>query len=350
MTSRIEDYALICDRLAAGLVGLDGSIDWLCLPALRLGARCSRLCSARRRTATGGSRHAPAAPARAVATAATRSSWRPSGAAPDGTVRVIDFMPDARRGPRRRPHRRGRSRPGRHAQRAAAAVRLRRRHPVGPPPRRRDRRRRRPGLGMAAPPTCPHHGRDFASFADFTVAAGRAQSGSSSPGTRRTCTAPARSTRTRHSPRPSEFWRSWSGRCTYDGPYRDGRPALAAHAQGTDVRADRRHRRGAPRRRCPRHLGGVRNWDYRYCWLRDATFTLDALLAAGYIDEAQALAGVAAARDRRRPDRAADPVRRRRRAATARVRAAWLAGYERSPPVRVGNAASTSSSSTCTAR
>ena len=90
----------------------------------------------------------------------------------------------------------------------------------------------------------------------------------------------------------------------------------------------------------PEELGGERNWDYRFCWIRDATLTLYALLSSGYRDEANAWRRMDAARRRRPPVAAADHVRPRRRAAAAR-RSSFpgSAGYEDSKPVRIGNAA-----------
>mgnify|MGYP003694411701 CR=1 FL=1 len=74
------------------------------------------------------------------------------------------------------------------------------------------------------------------------------------------------------------------------------RGPVAHHAEGPHVRADRRHRRGRRPRRCPSSLGGVRNWDYRYCWLRDATFALYALMTARLRGGGARMAGVAPAR------------------------------------------------------
>ena len=119
------------------------------------------------------------------------------------------------------------------------------------------------------------------------------------------------------------------------------RAAIADHAQGAHLRADRAASSPRRRPRLPEQIGGVRNWDYRYCWLRDATFTLVALIDAGYRDEAPRVARLAAAR--RRP---ATPPSCRSCTASAGERRLtefeldWLPGYEGSRPVRIGNAAS----------
>jgi GH15 family glucan-1,4-alpha-glucosidase len=135
------------------------------------------------------------------------------------------------------------------------------------------------------------------------------------------------------------FWRTWAQRCTYDGRWRDlvvrsmiTLKALTYAPTGGIV--------AAPTTSLPEELGGVRNWDYRYCWLRDASLTLDALMLGGYLDEARAfrdwllrtVAGNPAdlqimydiAGGRRLPE----------------LELGWLPGYEGSKPVRVGNAAS----------
>jgi GH15 family glucan-1,4-alpha-glucosidase len=134
------------------------------------------------------------------------------------------------------------------------------------------------------------------------------------------------------------WWGEWSGRCTYDGEWRDlvvrsliTLKALTYMPSGGIV--------AAATTSLPEKIGGVRNWDYRYCWLRDATLTLLALLNGGYVDEARAWD------DWLMRAVAGDPTRTKimyglageRRLAEYEV--PWLPGYEGSKPVRVGNAA-----------
>ena len=130
----------------------------------------------------------------------------------------------------------------------------------------------------------------------------------------------------------------WSAQCTYaaSGATRVVRSLITLKAltyapTGGIV--------AAPTTSLPEEIGGVRNWDYRFCWLRDATFTLYALMLGGYADEARRLAGLAPARRGRRPRPAADHVRRGRRAAAARADPRLAARLRGSRPVRIGNAA-----------
>jgi len=137
----------------------------------------------------------------------------------------------------------------------------------------------------------------------------------------------------------ARWWRRWAGQSTYEGRWRDlvtrsliTLKALTYAPTGGIV--------AAPTASLPEWIGGVRNWDYRFCWLRDATFTLLALIQAGYLDEARAW------RDwlvRAVAGSPADlqimygPAGERR---LTEFQVDWLAGYEGSAPVRVGDAAS----------
>ena len=125
-----------------------------------------------------------------------------------------------------------------------------------------------------------------------------------------------------------EYWLSWAEGCTHVGDYHDEihqsllvLKALTYAPTGGIV--------AAPTTSLPERIGGVRNWDYRFCWLRDATLTLLAMLRSGYRDEAIMLARLALARRCRRPGRRADHVRPRRRATPRRIcarLATWLRG------------------------
>jgi len=136
-----------------------------------------------------------------------------------------------------------------------------------------------------------------------------------------------------------EWWESWSGRCNYEGEWHDlvvrsliTLKALTFAPTGGIV--------AAPTTSLPECLGGVRNWDYRYCWLRDATMTLYALLVGGYTEEAVAWRNWllrAVAGDPADLQIMYGPAGERR---LTEFEVPWLGGYERSAPVRVGNAAS----------
>ena len=139
-------------------------------------------------------------------------------------------------------------------------------------------------------------------------------------------------------PATEKDWRNWSERCTYPGRWRDAvvrslitLKALTYAPTGGIV--------AAPTTSLPEQPGGVRNWDYRYCWLRDATFTLNALLLAGYQDEAVAwrewlLRAVAGSPEDLQMLYSVTGERR-----LDEYEIDWLPGYGGAGPVRVGNAA-----------
>src|ERR1700722_4006617 len=136
-----------------------------------------------------------------------------------------------------------------------------------------------------------------------------------------------------------KFWDEWVSRCTYQGAYRDAvvrslitLKALTYRPTGGIV--------AAATTSLPEDIGGVRNWDYRYCWLRDATITLEALLRTGYLEEARAWRfwlGRAIAGDPEDIQIMYGVAGERR---LAEGGADWLPRYENSAPVRIGNAAS----------
>jgi GH15 family glucan-1,4-alpha-glucosidase len=139
--------------------------------------------------------------------------------------------------------------------------------------------------------------------------------------------------------RTEDWWRDWSGRCTYQGPYREAvlrslitLKALTYAPTGGIV--------AAATTSLPEEIGGVRNWDYRFCWLRDGAFTLVALARLGYTEEATAWGAWL------RRAIAGDPAQIQimyglgGEHRLTEIELPWLSGYEGSRPVRIGNAAS----------
>ncbi|MDP9393349.1 MAG: glycoside hydrolase family 15 protein [Actinomycetota bacterium] len=331
----IEDYAVIGDTQTAALVGRDGSLDWLCLPRFDSGAMFAALLGTEE---NGRWLLAAAQPVRA-----TRRRYRGDTLVLEtefdtdsGTVRVIDLMPPRGEAP--------------DVVRIVEGVR-------GSVPLRMELRLRfdygsvipwvrRVGhdvVAVAGPDavylrsSVPVRGEDFKTVADFVVGEGQRESF-------------VLTWRESHLPTPSpvdpfralaeteSYWQDWVSHCTYDGKWRDAvvrslltLKALTYGPTGGIV--------AAATTSLPEKLGGVRNWDYRFCWLRDATITLQAFLYSGFTGEAEAwrrwlLRAIAG-----------DPAKMQIMYGVAGERrltefeAHWLPGYAASKPVRIGNAA-----------
>jgi GH15 family glucan-1,4-alpha-glucosidase len=334
---RIEEYALIGDMWAAALVGRDGSVDWLCLPRFDSASCFSAL--------LGDEQHGRWSLAPVDAVRATSRRYRPGTLVletdfetSEGVVRVVDFMP--RRG-------------------------------VGPPRLMRivegvtGRVRMRMELSLRP---------DYASIVPWIEGSPDGAVATAGPDSFRLSTqlpleleygtmraefvalegARERLTLTWHPSheepplvedsesalaRTEAWWQEWGARSTYDGPYREAvstsliaLKAMTYEPTGALI--------AAPTTSLPEDIGGVRNWDYRFCWLRDSVLALEALLAAGYTEEAIGF------RDYLLRVGTGDPTKIQimygiggeRRLTEFQLED--LPGYEGSRPVRIGNAAS----------
>jgi GH15 family glucan-1,4-alpha-glucosidase len=339
MSQRIEDYALIGDLHTAALVGRDGSIDWLCLPHFDSPACFARLLGHKNH---GFWQIAPAGAPKSVL--ATRRWYRPDSLVleteydtPTGTVRVTDCMPNRDNHPHL----------VRSIEGVSGTVDMHMELVV------------RYDYGDVLPWVTSHEGltrltagpdsvalwhrveivgEDMKSVADFTVTERQRYpftlvwypSHEEPP-------PPLDSWYAVHL--TEAYWTEWALSCCYQGPYRDAvmrslitLKALSYEPTGGIV--------AAATTSLPEALGGNRNWDYRYCWLRDATLTLEALMRGGYFNEAMSwrdwlLRAVAGDVSKLQIMYGAAGERR-----LDEWEASWLPGYENSTPVRIGNAAS----------
>ena len=338
MASRIEDYALLGDCQSAALVSLSGSVDWLCFPRFDSDACFAALIGTEE---NGFWRIAPVAPVRSV-----RRAYRDGSltleteiTTDEGSVVLIDFMaigdpvPDIVR----------------IVVGLTGEVRMRLELVL------------RPGYGISVPwvraipngieaiagpdrfrltstPAAPLHGEDLRTVSEFTVVAGQRVpfvfDWSPSNLDYVPPVEPEQALRL-----CDEFWAEWTSRAKVSGPYAAvvlrsliTLKALTYAPTGGMV--------AAPTTSLPEWIGGVRNWDYRYCWVRDATLTLYAMLSAGYTEEARAwrnwlLRAAAGAPSQLQILYGIAGERR-----LVEVELAWLDGYEGSRPVRIGNKAS----------
>jgi GH15 family glucan-1,4-alpha-glucosidase len=335
--SRIEDYALVGDLQTGALVATNGSVDWLCLPRFDSPACFAALLDA---PDAGRWQIAPLSGGACTSrryigdSLVLETEW----VTPEGTVRVIDFMPPRGHAPDL----------VRIVEGVAGVVTLQStlllRFDYGrvvPWMRRRDDYL----VAVAGPDAvrfrtpAKTRGQDMATVSDFTVRAGDRvpfvltwYPSHEQP--------PAIVVAEDALLDTTTFWANWVGAGTaISGPYRDAitrslltLKALTYQPTGGIV--------AALTTSLPEQIGGARNWDYRFCWLRDSTYTLQALISAGYLSEAKAwrewlLRAVAGDPAQLQIVYALDGARRIPEAVLP-----WLRGYEDSTPVRTGNAAS----------
>jgi GH15 family glucan-1,4-alpha-glucosidase len=334
--SPIRDYALLGDCQTAALVGRDGSIDWLCLPRFDSGACFAAL--------LGTPEHgrwllAPAEPITGVrrayrdGTMVLDTAFETAG----GAVIVTDCMEIRDESPRLVRQVRG----ARGKVRVKTEIIIRFDYGSIVPWVRATGDR---GITAIAGPSSlridsdvPLRGREMTTVSEFDVAEGQTVSfvltwylsHRQQPPPVAAATVIAET---------EKAWRDWSNRCTYRGARADvvrrsliTLKALTDSATGGIV--------AAPTTSLPERLGGVRNWDYRYVWLRDATFTLLALIHNGFLEEASAwrewlLRAAAGEPSKLQILYAVDGARR-----IEETEIPWLPGYAGSQPVRLGNAA-----------
>jgi GH15 family glucan-1,4-alpha-glucosidase len=334
---RIEDYGFIGDTHTGALVGINGSIDWLCTPRFDSDACFAALLGTEK---NGCWKISPTEPPTRVShsyrgdTLVLETTFETA----TGTVRLIDCMPP--KGRYRDVVRIVEGVSGRVSMESNLIIRFDygltvpwvKRAPEG-------------GITAVAGPNAlilrsdvPTYGEDLSTVARFSVGEGERKSfvltwyPSHHP-------IPEAISAVQSLEETETYWREWSSRCTYRGEWREAvmRSLLTLKAL---TYAPTGGIAAALTTSLPEKLGGVRNWDYRFCWLRDATFTLYSLMQAGYAQEAadwshwllRAIAG--------------DPAQLQIMYGVAgerrltEIQMHHLCGYENSAPVRIGNAAS----------
>jgi GH15 family glucan-1,4-alpha-glucosidase len=336
MTSRIEDYALIGDCETAALVSRDGSIDWLCWPRFDSGACFAALLG----DATNGRWLLSAVDAQARRTRRYRGDTmilETEIETADGAVLVIDFMP----------LRDGRSDIVRTVVGLRGTVAMHTeiafRFDYGsiiPWVSRLDDGTLRAIAGpdmIVVHADVELHGENLTTAADFAVSEGQHISFIMTWGPSHldppTPVDPAKALEV-----TEKFWTDWAGHCTYRGEWRDAvmrslltLKALTYYQTGGIV--------AAPTTSLPEQVGGTRNWDYRFCWLRDATLTLLAMMDGGYYREAEAWRNWLLRAAAGSPDQLQIMYGLGGERLLREWEITWLPGYEGSTPVRVGNAA-----------
>ena len=334
--TKIEDYAFLSDTQTGALVSRDGCVDWLCLPRFDSAACFASLLGTRHNG------HWRFWPKQKI----DRTNRRYRGETlileteietKSGAVRLIDFMPP--RGENPDLIRIVEGIRGEVAMQMELIIRF-------------DYGRTIPwvrtahgGLEAIAGPNglilrtpVKTWGKDLTTVAEFNV----------SKGDRvpfvltwfASHSKPPRAIHSDHALRDTErYWKKWANRCHWKTPWDNAVVRSLVTLKGLTY-APTGGIVAAATTSLPEEIGGVRNWDYRYCWLRDATFTLIALVSAGYQDEAKSwrewlLRAIAGSADQMQ---IMYGVRGERR--LEELELPWLSGYENSKPVRIGNAAS----------
>ncbi|MFE2639424.1 glycoside hydrolase family 15 protein [Streptomyces scopuliridis] len=335
-TRRIEDFALVSDMQTAALIGRDGTVEWACLPRFDSPAIFANLLGDQD---NGFWRIGPAGGADPVSTdrryredtLVLETRW----VTRFGIVKVIDFMP---------PREHGAPQLVRVVEgvsgRVPMASRLRMRMDYGSVvpwvETWGDRTQAVAGPNsLWLDTTAPTYGEDLTTCSDFTVTEGE----------RLTFTLTWHPSHLSPPPVPDaeaalkvteEFWTDWVSHCTYDGPYREAvvrslitLKALTYAPTGGIV--------AAPTTSLPEHLGGIRNWDYRFCWLRDAALSFSSLLRTGYWAEARDWAGWLVRAVAGDPEKLQIMYGLGGERQLPESELPWLNGYEDSRPVRIGN-------------
>jgi GH15 family glucan-1,4-alpha-glucosidase len=341
MPARIEDYALIGDCETAALVSKQGSIDWLCWPTFSSGACMAALLGNEEH---GHWRLEPVGKARSTrayrhGTLVLETTFEND----EGAVLLIDFMPI--RGKYPDVVRIVRGIRGQVRMRTELVLRFDYGFTVPWVTRLEEGTLR----AIAGPDMVvlrsdvPTRGEDMKTVGEFTLAEGQSTSFVLTY-------APSygelpRSIKPEHElEMTTDFWTGWINKLTADNNY-DGDYTEAVRRSLITLKALTFAPTGgivaAPTTSLPERIGGKRNWDYRYCWLRDATFSLLALMNAGYYEEAGAWRDWLLRAAAGRPDQVQIMYGIRGERNLLEWEVGWLPGYEGSTPVRVGNAAST---------
>ena len=336
MTCAIEDYALIGDCETAALVGRNGSIDWLCWPRFDSGACFAALIG----TSENGRWLMTALDPKARISRRYRDHTlilETSIETADGAATIVDFMPP--RGKASDVVRLVCGMRGQVVMRTELVIRFDYGSLIPWVTRLDDGSVRAiagPDMVVLRTPASLH-GVDFKTVGEFTISAGQTIPFVLTYGASH-LPPPPRIDPAKALAETEAFWRDWASRARPAGEWSEPvirslitLKALTYRPSGAIV--------AAPTTSLPEQLGGQRNWDYRYCWLRDATFTLVSLMNAGYYEDAEAwrewlLRAVAG-----NPEQVQIMygMTGERRLPEWEVR--WLSGYGRSKPVRVGNAA-----------